>query len=410
MNDKRIVWLLLLMIFGVGNPRIWELSANYDSAEEFYKALKDHEVSDLNEKEKQLVDKLTESDAQNIIDDCADKNINIYCYESEGYPQRLKAVADPPAVLFSYGNLDFLNHITAIAVVGTREPSEYSVSITRTLCEQMSERDIVICSGFANGIDQIANITALDKGKPTVAVCAMALDHDYPPGSSEIKMSIAENGAVISEHIPGTRTAANSFKLRNRILVGISQGVVFIEASMVSHGLDNYHHAIAQGKPVFVVPPCDITDKRYFGQRYLLRNECVPLFNADDVVGRLALEGFDSFAFTRDLGDFSLPVDDSQFYGEEEIIKRKNDTSTRPKTNHTDDDQQEYIKPEVDYSQLDENESAICKVLEEGKALADAICVKTGLDISTVLSALTMLELEGIVNSLPGNQFELANQ
>lgn len=411
MNDKRIVWLLLLMIFGVGNPRIWDLSANYDSAEEFYKALKDHEVSDLNDKEKQLVDKFTDNDAQKIIDDCADKNINIYCYESEGYPQRLKAVADPPAVLFSYGNLDFLDHISTIAVVGTRVPSEYSVSIARTLCEQMCEKDIVLCSGFANGIDQIANLTSLDMGKPTVAVCGTALDHDYPQGSLDIKKRIAENGAVISEHIPGSKQVNNSFKLRNRILVGISQGVVFIEASMISHGLDNYHHAIAQGKPVFVVPPCDITEKRYFGQRYLLRNECVPLFNADDVVGRLALEGFDSFAFTKDLGDFTLPVDDSQFYNDEEIRQRKKAASAKPESKkNNDNDKQVRSVPEVDYSQLDENESAICKVLEDGKALADTICVKTGLDISTVLSALTMLELEGIVNSLPGNQFELANQ
>ena len=368
------------MIFGAGNPRIWELSANYDSAEEFCKALKDHEVSGLKDKEKANVDKITEDDAQKLLDECSQKGINVYCYESEGYPQRLRAIADPPAVLFSYGNLDFLNHISIIAVVG-------------------------------NGIDQIANLTSLDKGKPTVAVCGTALDYDYPKGSLDIKKKIADNGGVvISEHIPASKTFSDAFKLRNRILVGISQGVVFIEASATSHGLDNYTHATSQGKPVFVVPPSDITDKRYFGQRYLLRNECVPLFDADDVVGRLALEGFDSFAFTRNFGDFSLPVDDSEFYNSEEINQRKAAVSAKPKeTKETTEQPQPSSKtPEVDYSQLNETESAVCKVLEEGKALADAISIKTGLDISTVLSTLTMLELEGIVNSLPGNQFELA--
>lgn len=409
MKDERIVWLLLVMIFGVGSPRIWSLSNDFDSADEFYAALKEHKVSGLNDKEKNLVDKLTEADAQKVLDNCSAKGINVYCYESEGYPQRLGAVADPPAVLFSYGNLDFLNHISAIAVVGTREPSAYSIDIAKYICGDMIDKDIILCSGFANGIDQIANTTSLDKGKPTVAVCGTALDQDYPSGSMELKKKIAENGVVVSEHFPGTRTFTNAFKLRNRILVGISQGVVFIEASIDSHGLDNFKHAAAQGKPVFVIPPQDITDKRYFGQRYLLRNDCIPLFNADDVVGRLALEGFDNFAFTKDFGDYSLPVEDSQFYTDEEIKQRQKSAAAKPKTAPVKAETPKDIKPQVDYSQLDETGSAICKVLEKGKALADAICIETGLDISTVLSALTMLELEGIVNSLPGNQFELAN-
>lgn len=409
MKDERIVWLMLIMIFGTGNPRIWSVSRDYDSADEFYCALKEHRVNGLNDREKQLVDKVTQADAQKILDNCAANGINVYCYESEGYPQRLGAIADPPAVLFSYGNLDFLNHISTIAVVGTRQPSEYSVETAKWLCNDMLDKDITLCSGFANGIDQIANVTSLDRGKPTVAVCGTALDHDYPSGSMELKKKIGENGVVISEHIPGTKAFQNAFKLRNRILVGISQGVVFIEASRESHGLDNFTHATAQGKPVFVVPPCDITDKRYFGQRYLLRNDCIPLFNADDIVGRLALEGFDSFAFTKDFGDYSLPVEDSQFYTDNEIKQRLSTAESKPKAAPKKQNASEKKEHSVDYAQLDENESAVCKVLEEGRALADTICVKTGLDISVVLSTLTMLELEGIVNSLPGNQFELAN-
>ena len=409
MKDERIVWLMLTMIFGAGNPRIWSVSKDYDNADEFYAALKENKVEGLNEKEKQLVGKITQADAQKVLDDCAAKGINVYCYESEGYPQRLGAIADAPAVLFSYGNLDFLNHISTIAVVGTRQPSQYSIGVAKWLCNDMLDKGITLCSGFANGIDQIANVTSLDKGKPTVAVCGTALDHDYPTGSMDLKKKIGENGVVISEHIPGTKSFQNAFKLRNRILVGISQGVVFIEAGIDSHGLDNFKHAAAQGKPVFVVPPCDITDKRYFGQRYLLRNDCIPLFDADDIVGRLALEGFDSFAYTKDFGDFSLPVEDSQFYTKQEIKKRLSESESKPKTAADKKIISEKKAPAVDYSQLDETESAICKVLEEGKTHADTICAKTKIDISDVLAALTMLELEGIINSLPGNQFELAN-
>lgn len=393
------------MIFGTGNARIWELSANYDDPQEFYKAVMDHEVSGVTDKEYKLADKLTKNDAQKILDDCIDKNINVYCYESEGYPQILKYIADPPAVLFSYGNLDFLNHSCIISVVGTRKPSDYSINICKFICNDLISKDIVLASGFANGIDRIANDISLENNKPTIAVCGTALDHDYPEGTLDVKKKIAQNGAVISEFLPGEKPFGGAFQLRNRILVGISRGVVFIEASITSHGLNNYKHATSQGKPVFVVPPSDLENKRYFGQRYLLRNECIPLFNAEDVVYRLALDNFDSFPFTKDLGEFSLPADDSDLYSREDKEVKQAKTEIKPDTKNEAPEN----KPEIDYSELDENEASICKVLEQGRTLADGISLKTGLDISTVLSTLTMLELDGVVRSLPGNQFELAN-
>ena len=409
MNDKRIVWIMLQMIFGAGSTRLWELSANYDSADEFYKALKDHEISDATEKEYALVDKVTEQDAQKVLDRCDKNGINVYCYESEGYPQRLKAIADPPPLLFCYGNLDFLDHMCVIAIVGTRTPSDYSVSICKYLCKDLISKNIVLASGFANGIDQIANDISLVNDMPTVAVCGTPLEFDYPAGSLEIKKQIARKGVVISEHIPGSKQYNHNFKRRNRILVGISRGVVFIEAGMESHGLNNYEHAISQGKPVFVVPPSDLTDKRYFGQRHLLRNECIPIFNAEDVIYRLALDSFDSFAFTRDLGDYNLPADDSDFYSRENTVQTAKSQDKSESKDQADNAAAADKIPEIDYSQLDENETKICKVLEEGRCLADNLSLKTGIDITTVLSTLTMLELEGIVESLPGNQFRLAN-
>ena len=180
---------------------------------------------------------------------------------------------------------------------------------------------------------------------------------------------------------------------------------------MLFRSLDNYIHATAQGKPVFVLPPRDITDKRFFGQRYLIRNGCIPIFNAQDVVGLLSYDNFESFSYTNQFGDFSLPVDDSSFFSKE----KENKTNKKSAKDHAHSEDsgtgsnEEKSKPEIDYGQLNETESAVCKVLEKGRTLADNICTQTGIDISTVLSTLTLLELEGIVNSLPGNQFELAD-
>ncbi len=410
MNDERLVWILLVKIFGPGNPRIWELSANYDNADDFYNALCAHEISEATAKEYENVDKYTLKDAERILEICESKGMNVYCYESEGYPERLKYIANSPAVLCSYGSLDFLNHISTVAFVGTREPSKYSESIARFLSKDLIEHKVTLASGFANGIDQIANLVSLDMDVPSIAVCGTALDHDYPSGSLDLKKRIAEKGVVISEILPTTKPGANPFKYRNRILIGISRGVVFIEAGAVSHGLDNYIHATSQGKPVFVVPPSDITDKRYFGQRYLLRNNCIPVFNADDIVSMLSMDSYDIFAYTRELGEYSLPVEDSRFFVDDEILKRKEQINTKPKpVSETEDTQPVRKSIEPDYSNMNDTEIAVCKTLLEGKMLADNISLKTGLDISTVLSTLTLLELEGTVKSLPGNQFELSD-
>ena len=409
--DNRLIWLLLVKIFGPGNVRIWDLSANFDNVREFYASLKAHEISGVTEKEYDAVDKFSQDDAQKIVDYCNEKEISICCYDSDEYPKSLAYIANPPAVLFSYGDIRLIDNVNIIAFVGTRMPCEYSIYTARVLSSELIKCNITLASGFATGIDQIANTVSLNNNVPTVAVCGTALDHDYPENTLDLKRKIAENGVVISELIPGSKPISNAFKLRNRILVGISKGVIFIEASMQSHGLDNYIHATAQGKPVFVLPPRDITDKRFFGQRYLIRNGCIPIFNAQDVVGLLSYDNFESFSYTNQFGDFSLPVDDSSFFSKE----KENKTNKKSAKDHAHSEDsgtgsdEEKSKPEIDYGQLNETESAVCKVLEKGRTLADNICTQTGIDISTVLSTLTLLELEGIVNSLPGNQFELAD-
>ena len=410
MSDIRLVWILLVKIFGAGNPRIWELSANYDNSTDFYTALKNHEIDGITDKENELIDRLTMEDAQKVLDLCKERKINVYCFENSDYPKRLRLIANPPALLFSYGKLDFIDDVNIISLVGTRKPCEYSYYVASTLCRELVKSNIILASGFASGIDQVANKISLEKGAPTIAVCGTAIDFDYPENTVDFKKRIGENGAVISEIIPGTKRVANSFILRNRILVGISRGVVFIEASMESRGLDNYNQATSQGKPVFVIPPRDITDSRFFGQRYLLRNGCIPIFNADDVVGILALDNFDSFAFTRLMGDYTLPAVDSSFYNDESDKSGADINKTHHVSNkHVKTEEKKDAIPQVDYSQLDEKEAAICKILEEGKSLADNISIKTGIEISEVLSSLTLLELEGIVQSLPGNQFKLVD-
>lgn len=407
MAEREALWLWAVMVFGVGSKRLWEMSDNFDGIEDFVKAVREHKITSVTKAEYERADKLKFEKSEEILGRCTELGQNYLCYESEGYPAQLRRIANPPAMLFYKGNLDFLTDKCLLTVVGTRKPSQYSLDVTDRLCGELADRGFVLVSGFAEGIDQRVNAVSLAKNSFPVAVCGTPIEQDYPKGSGELKNIIAQNGAVISEYYPDFRISGGSFSARNRISVGLSVGVLFIEAGRNSHGLDNFSHATYQGKPVFAVPPHDIYDKRYFGQRDLLRNGCHTVFSADDVVYALSDGRFYDLKYSSEDNGFNLPAEDSGFFADEEnrvktkIRKKKSDESKTEKSANTEN------KVQIDYSSLDGIQTKICKLLESRNMLADEISAEAQLDISEVFAALTELELEGVVKSLPGKMFGL---
>lgn len=409
-NRTLKLWLWSVLVFTPGSKRLWQLSANYDDIFEFTSAIKSGEISGLTEKEIERAEKITYRDVDEILERCDDLGMKVYCYESEGYPKRLKGIADPPAVLFAYGNLDFLNDKCVISVVGARKPSEYSVATTERICKDLIGRNILLASGFAGGIDQIANNVAVECGSFPIAVSGAALDSDYPKGSGELKNIIAQKGVMISELYPGCRAYGNAFVNRNRILMGISDAVLFAECSQQSHGLDNFDHALSQGKQIFVIPPHDIYDSRYFGQRDLIRNECQPVFGAEDIVYSLGCERFEFIKMVKSLGEFTLPSEDSAIFSDgvkAENTKPKKRRRQKAEKKSKEQTKETAIKPQIDYSSLDEQQQKLCRVLEGGNMLADELAQKLEWDISDVLAVLTELEMYGVVRSFPGKMFGL---
>lgn len=345
-KERLLLWIRAVLIFTPSSKRIWEVSANYDDIVEFMTALDDHMVSGLNDKELQRIGKYSLKDAEIIKKRCEELGINIYCYESEGYPDRLK---------------------------------------------------------------RIANKVAIENNSRPIAVCGTALDCDYPKGSNELKKQIAENGVVISEYFPGYKPFGSAFVNRNRILTGLSNAVLFTECSKESHGLDNVNHAISQGKQVFVVPPHDIYDSRYFGQRDLIRNECQPVFGAEDIVYSLGNERYQSLRLVESLGEFTLPAEDSAILnnGEPKTVKHRKSKRKVPDSKTVSETEEVKPTPEPDLSGLDDTQKSICKLLKSGNMLVDDIAAKLGMDISDVLAQLTELELYGTVKSYPGKMFGL---
>ncbi|NOX88907.1 MAG: DNA-protecting protein DprA, partial [Calditrichaeota bacterium] len=155
--------------------------------------------------------------------------VRVLTYWDDLYPDRLKKIYDPPAFLFYKGNLETLANI-AIAVVGTRSPTNYGRLITEKFAAVLAQNNFCIISGFARGIDTIAHKTALKNNAPTIAVLGNGLDVVYPPENRELFEEITQKGLVLTEYAMGTRPDAGNFPKRNRIISGISAGVLITEA------------------------------------------------------------------------------------------------------------------------------------------------------------------------------------
>ena len=203
----------------------------------------------------------------------------------ERYPELLRAIYDPPAVLYCDGSVEPGDR-QAVAIVGSRQATPYGLRITETLAGELSALGFTILSGFARGIDAAAHRAALAAGGRTIAVLGCGLDVDYPPGHASLHAEIAGSGAVLTEFAPGTPPRATNFPRRNRIISGLALGVVVVEAADDSGSLITARLALEQGREVFAVPgPIDVPTSQ--GPHGLLKQGATLVETVDDIVEEL---------------------------------------------------------------------------------------------------------------------------
>lgn len=203
------------------------------------------------------------------------------------YPGLLKEIHDPPRRLWVQGDSDFLSRGLLIAVVGARECTGYGKKAAYELSRELARAGATVVSGLAYGIDTAAHQGALDGGGKTVAVLGCGIDLPYPAGNVALKSKIAESGAVVSEFSPGTEAAPWTFPQRNRIISGISRGVVVVEAGLKSGSLITSDFALQQGREVFAVPG-PITSTQSEGTNRLIQNGAKLVLGAKDVLDEFA--------------------------------------------------------------------------------------------------------------------------
>ena len=183
-----------------------------------------------------------------------ENKIKVIKLQDENYPEKLRNIYNPPKELYILGNEKLLNE-KAIAVVGCRACSDYGRKVSFEISKQLNKHDIVVISGFAKGIDSYAHKGAIYENGKTIAVLGCGLDVIYPAENKELYMQILKaKGVIITEYPIGTRPLKQNFPARNRIISGLSDGVLVVEARKRSGTLITVEHALEQGKDVYAVP------------------------------------------------------------------------------------------------------------------------------------------------------------
>lgn len=238
--------------------------------------------------------------------------INILRSGEPGYPALLKEIKDHPKELYYIGNIDLLNKRCA-AIVGSRNTNQYGRSTAVDVASRLAEKDIVIVSGMARGIDTCAHRGALKVGGSTVAVLGCGVDVCYPSDNRELKKRIEEKGVVISEYPPGTEAKTYHFPQRNRIISGLSEVTIVVQARNESGALITAELAASQGRDVCAIPG-NIDSQYSLGGNKLIKDGAHPIASIADVMEIMGLAGVDEKAAERLLSDtenriFSLLID-----------------------------------------------------------------------------------------------------
>jgi len=271
-EQARLAWMALTLTPGMGPTRIAKAVKVLGAAEQLFSAsLTELEATGMPAQSAQFIfEGKARVAAEDEIKRVIEVGGSILTQEDEAYPERLREIYDPPAVLWIRGNADLLAR-PGIAVVGTRHPSPYGAGMAELLSRDLANRRLVIFSGMARGVDTAAHKGAIEAGGKTVAVWGTGIDVIYPKENKRLAESIvAKGGTIVSEHPLGTFPAPQNFPIRNRILSGMSVGVLVIEAAEYSGTRITARCAMEQNRDVYAVPG-NVTNKNAWGPNTLIK-------------------------------------------------------------------------------------------------------------------------------------------
>ncbi|MGF2735901.1 DNA-processing protein DprA [Marinobacter sp. DUT-1] len=297
---------------------------------------------------------------------CQHHGIHIVTWGDTDYPEALRHIHDAPLVLYTLGNHGLLVR-DQIGIVGSRHATRPGLDHARRFAAELSRRELVVTSGLALGVDGAAHAGALDAGSPTIAVIGCGLDQIYPRQHHKLGERVIEQGVLVSEYPPGTPARAAHFPQRNRIISGLSRGVLVVEAGLKSGSLITARLALEQGREVFAIPG-SVHSPVARGCHHLIKQGARLVETVDDVL--------------EELGAWWSPQ-----AGESDPVQ----TPGAP-----------------DLSRLGQREIAVFEALGYDPVSTDALGLATGLAADQLMQSLLLLELEGLASSAPGGYLRIA--
>lgn len=409
-------WVWLSLVFGAGSSKLLQYLDAADTPQEVYENVQAGLYHDLPQSAQKAMMAHSIGEADSLVYFCRSHDIALLTIDSAEYPSILRNIGTPPVLLTAKGDLSLLENPLCLAVVGTRHPSPYTERVTQHIVGELSKRGFVIVSGFAKGVDGIAHTTALEYGGKTIAVLGCGINVNYPREHQVLRdrMISGGNGLLLSEYMPGTQPFPANFPRRNRILSGLCHATAVMEAAERSGSLSTAQYANDQGRYLYCVPPADIFDPRYQGVASLLRDGAYPLLGYEDIM----LSYYSRFP------QYITHQQEPDLRDSERLVYAENKPEPKPlpaaepakaasgspmpapaKTAPP--------EPQEDAVSLPESEDgrAIVQYLREcGESYADDIAAALDMDLSTLLGELTMLELDGFVETLFGKHYRAADR
>ncbi len=406
-------WIWLATRAGLGDRGRMLLLQRFADAEDVYFAetgeyarvegLSPEAISSLQEK--------SLAEAEQILADCQRENIRILTWQDALYPKRLKNIADPPVVLYYKGTLPQVDALPCIAVVGTRGASAYGMSTAKRMGYQIAACGGITVSGVAFGIDAMAMRGALSAGAPVIGVLGCGADVVYPASNRALYADTQRQGCLLTEFPPGTPPIGWNFPRRNRIISGLSCGVLVVEAPEKSGALITARQAADQGRDVVVVPG-NIDVPSCKGSNALLRDGAIAVSSGWDVIseyqdrfpGKITENRTDSrqTAYPDELEEQPLQVAQTPKVPEKKhrksIFGKKKEIDNTPSSPYIDADKPRPV--------LSADEETLLSFIGADGALVDDVISDAGLPAGQVLAMLTMLEVKGVVARLPGKRVQ----
>ena len=393
-------WLWLTTRKGLGPAGALAVLDHFSTPERaYYAGGEDYEPLPLTPFARQsLLDKSMD-EPNRILGDCDRIGLRIMTFQDADYPQRLRQIAVPPAVLYIKGKVFRFDEEPAIAVVGMRKCSLRGREWAQRFGMELASSGALVVSGIAEGVDCHAVRGALKAGKPAVSVLAGGVNMVFPYENRLLYDDVAAAGALISEYPPGTPHKGDHFPLRNRILSGLCLGVLAMECEPQGGTMLTVNHALEQGREVYAIP-IGLDEKRARGTNRLIHDGKAKLVES----ARDILEDYvDLFPVKlAAVAPLSPAVVEARLSADKPRSEKPSAPQTEKKTEAP---RRELVPRAQQKSRFTDDELAILTAAAKSALTADELVEKTQIPAKRVLSALTMLQVQGAVEERPGRRF-----